>query len=389
MVPLKYILFSLRARWVGSLMTVLGTALVVWASVLAFGLSAGLDHTLEVSGEPLDVIILRTGATAETNSVITEDVARQIATLAGVATDPSGTGTPLCSPELIVIVNSSRRADGSNANVILRGTTPISRQLRKDFRIVEGSDIHPGVRDAITSRTMARRFKSAGLGEEIDVLGSKFRIVGMFEAGQGAAESEIWTDLKVLGQAAKRTGSVSSVQLRATSADAQRTLIDRLEHDEQFSLKAVTEPQYFADQATAGVAIKFVGRAIALFLTIGAMFAVANTMFGAVASRAREIGTLRAIGFSRRAVLASFLFESLLLCLVGGIIGCLGTLPLNGLSTGTANWATFSEITFAFRFSTTVLVEALLLAVLMGLLGGLYPAVRATRMKIVDALREI
>lgn len=387
MVPIKYNLRSLRARWVGSVMTVLGTALVVWASVLAFMLASGLDHTLEVSGEPLDLLIMRKGTTSETNSVITEDVGRQIATLEGLATDSAG--NPLSSPEMIVIINRPRRGEDSKANVIVRGVTGPARELRSGFKIVEGRDIHPGVREAIASRNMAARFEGAGLGEELEVLGEKFKIVGIFEAGQGVAESEIWADLEVLGQASKRTGYLSSVQARATSAGTQQALVARLDQDEQFSLKAYTEPEYFAEQAAATGALKVVGQIIAFFLTIGAMFAVANTMFGAVASRAREIGTLRAIGFSRRTVLVSFLVESLLLCLAGGVLGILATLPLNGMSTGTANWSTFSELTFSFRFSVAVLVQALILVVAMGLLGGLFPAIRATRMKIVDALREI
>lgn len=387
MVPLKYNLRSLRARWVGSLMTVLGTALVVWASVLAFMLASGLDHTLEVSGEPLDLLIVRKGATSETNSVINEDLSRQIATLEGLATD--GEGNPLSSPEMIVVINRPRRGDDSKANVIVRGVTPTARKLRSGFQIVEGRDVRPGVREAISSRNLARRFDGAGLGEELEVMGNKFTVVGIFEAGAGVAESEIWADLKVLGQATQRTGYLSSVQARATSEKSQAALIKRLDEDEQFSLKAYTEPEYFAEQAAASSALKVVGQIIAFFLTVGAMFAVANTMFGAVASRAREIGTLRAIGFSRRTVLASFLVESLVLCLAGGVLGVLGTLPLNGMTTGTANWSTFSELTFAFRFSPAVLVQALVLVVVMGLMGGLFPAIRATRMKIVDALREI
>jgi putative ABC transport system permease protein len=169
---------------------------------------------------------------------------------------------------------------------------------------------------------------------------------------------------------------------------AKRKLIDRIENDEQFSLKVVDEPSYFADQMSSSLAIKIVGYFIAGFLTIGAMFAAANTMYAAVASRAREIGTLRAIGFRRRSILFSFLLESLLLCLAGGILGCLATLPFNGLSTGTANWATFSEITFSFRFGPEVLIQGIMLAVTMGLLGGLFPAIRAVRMNIVSALRE-
>lgn len=166
-------------------------------------------------------------------------------------------------------------------------------------------------------------------------------------------------------------------------------LADLLENDEQFALKAVSEQKYFAEQSSAGIAIKIVGRVISVFLTIGAMFAVANTMYGAVASRAREIGTLRALGFARRTIVGCFLLESILLCLAGGLLGCLGTLPFNGLSTGTANWDTFSEITFSFRFGPDVLLQGALLAMLMGVVGGMAPAIRAVRIPIVNALREI
>lgn len=387
MLPLKYNLRSLRARWTTSLMTVFGTALVVWATVLAFGLAAGLDHTLEVSGSPLDLIVLRKGASAETVSGVNEEVLRQITALPGVATDADG--QVLCSGELVVVTNTTRRTDGGHTNLILRGVTPIARELRPGFRIVEGRDAQPGLREAITSRSIAGRFTGAALGEEVNVLDTTFRIVGLFEASDSAAESEVWTDLKVLGQASNRTGFVSSVQLRATGPQALLDLKSRLIGDEQFSLKAITEREYYADQAIAGIAIKFVGQIIALFLTIGAMFAVANTMFAAVASRAREIGTLRALGFGRMSVMAGFLIESTILALVGGVIGCLGTLPVNGLSTGTANWVTFSELTFSFRFGPEVIIQGALLAMLMGLVGGILPAWRAVRMKVVDALREV
>jgi putative ABC transport system permease protein len=386
MLPLKYNIRSLRARWTTSLMTVFGTALVVWATVLAFGLAAGLDHALDVSGGPLDLIVLRKGATAETVSGINDELVRQIAALSGIATNADGAA--LSSGELVVVVNTTRRTDGGHTNLILRGVTPIARELRPGFRIVEGRDAQPGLREAITSRSIAGRFTGAGLGEELEVLDTRFRIVGLFEASDSAAESEVWTDLKVLAQASRRNGVVSSVQLRATGPQALLDLKSRLIGDEQFSLKAITEREYYADQALAGIAIKFVGRIIALFLTIGAMFAVANTMFAAVSSRAREIGTLRALGFSRRSVMAGFLLESTVLALVGGAIGCLGTWPVNGLSTGTANWVTFSELTFTFRFGRDVLIQGALLAMATGLAGGLLPALRAVRMKVVDALRE-
>jgi putative ABC transport system permease protein len=195
--------------------------------------------------------------------------------------------------------------------------------------------------------------------------------------------------VEVLAQAAKRDGVRSSIQLRTNNPTDAAALTDRIENDPQFGLDVTSEPAYFAEQANSGMALKIVGRTIAIILTIGAMFAVANTMYAAVASRAREIGTLRAVGFGRFTVLLSFLLESVILCVAGGLLGCLGVLPLNGLSTGTANWQTFSELTFAFRFGPMVLAQALLLALFMGTAGGLFPAIRATRLKIVDALREI
>lgn len=386
-IPLKYTLRSLRARWVSSLMTLFGAALVVWASVLAFGLAAGLDHTLEVSSDPLDLLALRKGATAETSSIIEESLARQIATLSGIATNQRG--QPLCSPELVVVVNKPRRTGGGHANVLVRGVTPVARELRPNFRLIAGRLPRPGLREAITSPSMAGRFYGCRLGESLEVWGSQFRIVGLFTCGESAAESEVWTDLKVLGQTSKRPNLLSSVQLRAASPSAMAVLKDRLVNDEQFALKAVTEGEYFAEQAVAGLAIKIVGRIISFFLTIGACFAVANTMFGAVASRAREIGTLRALGFSRGNILAAFLIESLVLAMLGGLLGCLATLPLNGLSTGTANWQTFSEITFAFRFGPKVLLQGAALSVLMGLIGGMLPALRAVLMNTVEALREV
>ena len=235
---------------------------------------------------------------------------------------------------------------------------------------------------------MARRFENLGLGETLEINKIDFQIVGMFEAGGSSAESEVWTDLRDLTTSQRVPGAISVVNLRAQDDASRVALMDRIRDDEQFKLKVIGEPEYFEEQMSASIAIKFVGFVIAGFLTFGAMFAAANTMYSAVASRGREIGTLRAIGFQRRSVLLSFLLESLILCLLGGLLGCLATLPFNGLSTGTANWATFSEITFSFRFGPRVLLQGMSLALAMGLLGGLFPAIRAVRLRITDSLRQ-
>lgn len=387
MIPLKYNLRNLRVRWVTTLMTVLGTGLVVWASVLTFGLTGGLEHSLRVSGDPLDVLAMRKGSDAETSSSIDAQTARQIATLPGIAKDDAG--QTLCANEFVTILTKPRRHNGGTTNLIVRGVQEVSRKLRPGFRIVEGRDLKPGLNEVITSRQLADRFENLEMGGTLEINKVNFRVVGYFEASGSAAESEVWTDLSDLTGARRVAGAVSVVNFRATDKAALETLMNTLRDDEQFKLLALTETAYFESQMSASIAIRIIGYMIAGFLTFGAMFAAANTMYAAVSSRAREIGTLRAIGFSRSSVLMSFLLESLVLCLLGGLLGCLATLPFHGISTGTANWATFSEITFAFRFGPDVLLRGVLMAVVMGLLGGLFPAVRAIRLKVIDALRQV
>jgi putative ABC transport system permease protein len=386
MIPAKYNVRNLRVRWVTTVMTVLGIGLVVWATVLSFGLADGLEHALLISGDELDLIVLRKGSQDEVSSGIEQRLAREVATLEGIARDNEE--TPLCSVEFVTILTKPRRGDGGTTNLIVRGMEQVGRELRPGFKIVEGRDVKPGLNEAITSRRMAERFQNAGLGEKLEINRVDFEIVGYFEAEGSAAESEIWTDLRDLTSVRRTPGAVSAVNLRARDTAAREALKKRIQEDEQFNLKAVEEKKYYEDQMTASIAIRVVGYFIAAFLTVGAMFAAANTMYAAVASRSREIGTLRAIGFGRGSILLSFLFESVLLCLLGGLLGCLATLPFNGLSTGTANWATFSEITFSFRFGPAVLIRGVLMALIMGVVGGLFPAIRAVRLNVITALRE-
>ncbi|MDZ4850896.1 MAG: ABC transporter permease [Pirellulaceae bacterium] len=386
MIPIKYNIRNLRVRWVTTLMTVIGTGLVVWASVLTFGLTDGLDHALRISGDTLDVIAMRKGSDGETSSAIEAKTAREIANLSGIAR--SVDSRPLCSTEFVTILTKPRRNEGGTTNLIVRGLESVGRELRPNFEIVEGRDFKSGVNEIITSRPMARRFENLAIGEKLEINKVDFQVVGYFEAGGSSAESEVWSDLNDLTGARRVQGAISVVNFRANDIGSRDTLIQQLQEDERFKLKAVTELAYFENQMTASIAIRFVGYVIGAFLTFGAMFGAANTMYAAVASRSREIGTLRAIGFSRMSILSSFLIESILLCLMGGILGCLATLPFNGLSTGTANWATFSEITFSFRFGPWILARGVTLAFLMGLLGGLFPALHAIRLKLVDALRQ-
>lgn len=384
MIPVKYNIRSLRVRWATTLMTCLAIAVVVFASVLTFGMIEGIEYALTSSGDPLDLIVMREGANSEISSNIAPNTARELINLDGIAKGIAG--TPMASREFVTIALKPRRNDGGTANVILRGLDPIGRELRPNFQIAEGRDIEPGVNELITSKQIADRFENLGIGEKFDISGVDFTVVGYFEADGSSAESEVWTDLRDLTSAQRFDGAVSIVNLRAADKDTMDTLISRISEDEQFRLNAVTEEKYFEDQKSSAIAIKVVAYLIAAFLTFGAMFAAANTMYAAVASRGREIGTLRAVGFSRFTVLTSFVTESLLLCGLGGILGCLATIPFNGLSGGTS--VAFSEIAFAFRFSPKVLMQGMGLAIAMGLLGGLFPAIRAIRLQITDALRQ-
>ena len=384
MIPAKYNLRNLRVRWMTTLMTVLSTGLVVWASVLSFGLTDGLQYALQVTGHELDLIVVRKGATDEISSGIEQKVAREVASLPGIAKDAQG--QPQCSVEFVTILTKPRRNNGGTVNLIVRGLENVGRTLRPDFKIVQGRDIEPGKFEALTSRSMAARFENLAIGEKLEVNRQLFEIVGYYEAAGSAAESEVWTDLRDLTIARKTPAAVSSICLRAESPEQRDSLIALLADDKRFQLNAIRETKYFEDQMNQANAIQYIGYIIAGFLIFGAMFAAANTMYAAVASRAREIGTLRALGFPRGSILVSFLFEAIVLCLLGGLVGCLATLPFDGLSTGTMNQ--FSEITFSFRFGPRVLAQGVLLALVMGLLGGILPAIRAVRLNIISALRE-
>ncbi len=387
MVPLKYNIRNLRARWVNTLMTVLGTGMIVWSSCALFSLVEGLQHSLNLSGDPLDLIVLRKGSSSETTSGIESSKADRMLTLAGIERDAEG--KPLAAAELIHIP-VAERSDGGRTNLIVRGIQPASRRLRPDFRIVQGRDLVPGKGEAIVSQGLSRRFKGAGVGQELR-LGQKeaYRVVGLFTAGGSAAESEIWVDIGDLRQSTRREGFASTVQIRAASPADRDRIRRTIRDDPQYKLEAKTEADFYAEQSQTAKFYKVAGIVIAFFLSIGAMFAAANTMFAAVSSRTREIGTMRALGFSRSDILISFLGESVLLCSMGGVLGLLATLPLAFLTFGTNNIDTFAEVSVHFRTGPLVVGVALAMTLAMGVFGGLFPAVRAVRMDVISSLREL
>jgi putative ABC transport system permease protein len=386
MIPVKYNVRNLRVRWVGTLMTVLGTGLIVWSSCILFGLVEGLQHSLTVSGEPLDLIILRKGSTNETNSGYSARNADDIATLDGIARDEDG--TPLVAREMLN-VPIAERADGSHANILVRGVSAASRKLRPNFQVVRGRYFETGKGECVVSRSLSRRFKGTSIGGMLKVGEQEsYRVVGLFTAGGSAAESEVWVDFKDLERNMGREGSVSSVQLRAASPDDLERIKRAIDDDTRFKLSARRESDYYASQSQSSLVLKAAGTLIAILLTVGAMFAAANTMYTAVSARTREIGTMRALGFSRLDILMSFLGESVLLCTLGGLIGLVATIPLGALTYGTSNFDTFAEMTVSFRFGPLVMIVAVLMTLAMGVFGGLFPAIRAVRLDVITALRE-
>jgi len=389
-VPVRYNLRNLRVRWVTTLMTSLFTGLLVCASVLVFGLVDGLMRTFTVSADEQKLIFLRKGSDNETSSDIMRETADKLTNLDGIAIDPA-TGRPMASAETVTIQTKPRRGDTLSVNLIIRGLSESGRSLRPAFRIVQGRELRSGTNEAITSPSIAARFQNCGLGETLDINGTPFQIVGLFEASGSTAESEVWVDSNQLALARRsRAESCSVVIAQAANRAARDAIVERIksDDDEFKDLEVKDEKQYFESQIAVIATIRKIGYGLAVFLSIGAMFGAANTMYSAVASRSREIGTMRALGFSRRSILASFLFESVVLCLIGGVLGCMATLPLNGLSSGTQNPMMFSEVTFAFHFGPRVLLQGVMLATIMGLVGGLAPAVRAVRLTIIQALRE-
>ncbi|WP_165063513.1 ABC transporter permease [Paludisphaera rhizosphaerae] len=391
MIPFKYNVRNLRVRWKTTLMTVLGTALLVASSCILFGLVEGLEHSLKISGDPLDLIVLRKGATAETTGGFESKKADELLTLGGILHDAEG---PIAAKELLNIAIAERnRSDDQRPsfnNLIIRGVQPASRKLRPNFKIIAGRDIEAGKGECIVSPGIARLYKGGQVGGQL-VFGEKekYRVVGVFTAGGSAAESEVWADLKDVERNTGREASVSCVQIRAAGPAEFDALRKEIDEGAQFRLAAIPEAEYFRKQSESSLFLKGAGTLIAVLLTFGAMFAAANTMFSAVKSRTREIGTMRALGFSRGDVLFSFLGESILLSLLGGLLGLLATIPMSLISIETSNFATFASVTINFRFGPWVMAVALIMTLVMGLFGGMLPALRAVKLEVISALREL
>ena len=383
-IPLAYNIRNLRVRWRLTTATALGVALVVAVFIMVMALARGLSATYVSTGDERNLLVVRKGSTAESNSQLTREEVSRIRYLDGIRHDENG--DPLASAEIIVLMNLERIDGTGSANVLVRGMKPVGLDLRPQVHLVEGRMFQPGLRECVVSRRIADRFMNCRIGQAFRSGSTTWRVVGMFDAARTAYESEIWIDADEARAVFKRD-FYGSVLLRAAGPAASAALVKRMEGDRILTVRALPETDYYREQTQMAGPIQFMGGFLAVIMSIGAAFSAMNTMYAAVGARTREIGTLRVLGFRRREIYVSFLIESVLLALLGGGRGCRVSLPLNGIATGTIGWNTFAEIAFEFRITGELLARGMLFALVMGILGGLLPARMAARKPVLDALR--
>jgi putative ABC transport system permease protein len=387
-IPLIYNVRSLRARWTSTVVAVLGIAGTVGVFVAMLSLARGFEATLVASGSPRNAIVRRAGATSEMDSGITLDQVRVIEDAPGV--ERAGPG-PLVSPEVVVVAAFPLKGRDTEGNAQVRGVSPKALAVRPTVKIVAGRLFEPGLTELVVGRNVAASYVGLELGQAVRFGGGTWTVVGVFDAGGTAFDSELWCDASVLKQVYQRPANlVQSATVRLVSAEALTGFKDALSTDPRVTVQVDREVDYYAKQSRQlTTLITVLGSIIALVMGVGAVFGALNTMYSAVSERTREIATMRALGFGRGSVVVSFVIEALCIALVGGLLGCVVVLPLNGLTTGTINWQTFSHLAFAFRVTPLLLAWGLMFALLMGVVGGVPPAIRAARAPIAGALREL
>lgn len=384
-IPISYNIRNMILRKRLTLMTALGIALTVTTTVFLMMLLAGMRKAFVSSGDPLNVLVMRKGSTSELTGGFTKDKLPILRQLPGIATDSHG--QPMVSGEWVVIVALPR--NGADINVILRGMEQDGLELRRNHvKLVEGRWFAPGQREVVVSKTIHGRYANTNVGDNIDFGKGPWKVVGIFDGGGSAYDSEIWSDLNQVANQFNRQDALGSAYLRATDAVAADALKHRVSDDQQLQLDGMLETEYYDKQTSNGGAIRLMGYIVAFTMAIGSIFAAANTMYAAVAYRSREIATLRVIGFRRGSIVTSFLFESVLLALVGAAIGIILMLPFNGMSTSTSNQVTFSEVVFTMQITFSVVLTAVVFALVMGFIGGVAPAWGAARREILAALRD-
>jgi len=393
-IPISYNIRNLKLRKGLTLMTALGIALTVTTAIFLMALVAGLNRAFVSSGSSKNVLVLRKGSESELTGGFDASLFPTLKTLPGIAKDSHG--EPMASGEWNVVIVLPRKDGTGEVNVTVRGMMPDGLEMRLQpdnpgeapkVKLVAGRWFNTGQREVVVSSSIRERFSHANLGDTMEFGKGSWNVVGVFDAGGSAYESEIWGDVNQMASDFDRQGGFSSAYLRATDEASADALKNRVSDDQRLKLDGTLENDYYAKQTSSGTPIKVIGWVVGVIMAIGSIFAAMNTMYAAVAYRGREIATLRVIGFSRPAILTSFVLESLLIALLGAIVGIVLMLPFNGMQTGTSNAVTFSEVVFALRITPAVATRAMIFALIMGFVGGLAPAWHAARQNILNALR--
>jgi len=387
-IPLVYNLRSARQRWTSSVVAVIGIAGTVSVFVAMLALARGFKATLVSSGLPQNALVRQAGADTEMTSALLLESVRIIEDAPQVERRGS---EALVSAEVVVIAAIPLRDTGSDANVQMRGVSPRVVAVRDNVRVVQGRFFRPGLYEIVVGKHASRAYAGLDLDAEVRIGPGTWRVVGIFDAKGSAFDSEIWADADVLnGNYQRPKGVFQTVTARLGSPDDFPAFEATLSGDPRLKVQTIREPEYYEQQSlVVTTLITVLGGLVALVMGLGAILGALNTMYSAVAERSREIAVLRALGFGRGRVVLSFLAESLVIALVGGIVGCIVVLPVNGVMTGTINWQTFSHLSFAFRITPDLLALGILFALLMGVLGGLPPALRAARSNVAATLRAL
>jgi putative ABC transport system permease protein len=387
-IPVIYNLRSVKARWTSAIVAVIGIAGTVGVFIAMLSLARGFKATLVSSGSEDNAMIMRAGATSEMTGGVTIDTVKIVQDGPGIARSSDG---PLVTPEVVLVAPIPLISTGTDANVQVRGVSKNVLQIRNKIRIVEGRMFTPGLNEIVVGKNANKSYAGLTVGNTISLGSVRWLIVGMFDAGGSSFDSEIWADAHLLGPAYNRPDTFfQSVTVHLASPDSLQQLKDALTTDPRLNVDVTREIEYYSKQSTRlTTLITVLGGLVAGIMAIGAVFGALNTMYSAVAERGREIATMRALGFGGPSVVTSFVIEALLIAFVGGLIGCIAVLPLNGLTTGAMNLQTFSHLAFAFKITPELLVKGIIFALAMGLIGGFLPAVRAAIQPVATALREL
>ena len=387
-IPIIYNLRSVKARWTSAIVAVVGIAGTVGVFVAMLSLARGFKATLVSSGSPDNAIVMRAGATSEMTGGVGIDTVKIIQDKPGIARSADG---PLMTPEIVLVAPIPLISTGTDANVEVRGVSKNVLEIRRNIKILQGRMFTPGLYEIVVGKNANVSYAGLTLGNTISLGSAHWKIVGIFDAGGSSFDSEIWGDAHLIGPAYNRPDTFfQSVTVHLASRDTFQRLKDAATTDPRLNVDVTREIDYYAKQSNRlTTLITVLGGMVAAIMAIGAVFGALNTMYSAVAERGREIATMRALGFGGPSVVFSFVIEALLIAFVGGLIGCLAVIPLNGLTTGAMNLQTFSHVAFAFKITPELLVKGVVFALVMGLIGGFLPAVRAAQLPVATALREL